>query len=238
MPTVLVTGGSRGLGRAIALHFGRAGWRVGVHFRDRKQDAAETADLITEQGGKGRIWQADVRNYQAVLSMIEDLVTCWSRLDVLICNAGIAQSGLVVRLPNPAWASCVDVNLTGVFHCLKAAGRFMVAQQEGAIILIGSYSAEHGRTGQAGYSASKAGAIGLFKTAAREWAPYNVRVNAVFPGWQETELAGAQVRDKKTFSSHLLAHSPDPGRVASSVFHLANLPDISGQIWNLDSRIG
>lgn len=237
MPTVLVTGGSRGIGRAIALHFGRAGWRVGVHYRDRRQEATRAAELITEQGGEGRIWQADVRHYPAVLAMIEDFVSCWSRLDVLICNAGIAESGLVLRLPSAAWASCVDVNLTGAFHCVKAAGRFMVAQQAGAIILIGSFSANQGTTGQAGYSASKAGAIGLFKTAAQEWAPYNVRVNAVFPGWQETELAGEHGRDKTAFSSHLLGRSPDLDSVARSVFHLAQLPDISGQIWNLDSRI-
>lgn len=236
-PTVLVTGGSRGIGREIALHFGRSGWRVGVHYHERTQEAVATADLILMQGGEGKIWQADVRDYQAVLAMMEDFVRWWGRFDVLVCNAGTASSGLVVRLPHHAWTSCLDVNLTGVFHCFKSAGRLMVEQQGGAIILIGSFSADHGNSGQAGYAASKAGAIGLLKTAAREWAPYNVRVNAVLPGWHETELAGPHAWDAKTYSSYLLDHPPDLSSVARSVFHLALLSDISGQVWNLDSRI-
>ncbi len=114
----------------------------------------------------------------------------------------------------------------------------MVDQHGGVIILLGSFSADHGNPGQAAYAASKAGAIGLLKTAAREWAPYNVRVNAVLPGWQATELAGKHAREADTYASYLLAHPPDLASVARSVFHLALLPDISGQIWNLDSRIG
>lgn len=127
-------------------------------------------------------------------------------------------------------------NLTGTFHCLCAMAESLIEQREGAIIVIGSYAGLHGAPGQAAYATSKAGLIGLVKTAAREWGPYNVRVNLVLPGWQNTGLAGGARPDPDGFTDHALGRSPALPEVAQTVVYLAKLRDVSGQIWNCDSR--
>jgi 3-oxoacyl-[acyl-carrier protein] reductase len=239
-PTVLVTGGSRGIGRAVCLEFGRAGWRVGVHYLARRQEAADTADLVKQSGGEAIPYCADIRNPAQVQTMVRDLAARWGRLDVMICNAGQAASGLVVRLRPDQWSALVETNLTGTFHCLQAAGRVMRDQKDGSVIVIASYAGLQGRPGQAAYAASKAGLLGLVKTAAREWGDHNIRINAVCPGWHRTDLSGSALPDpagEEGPSAHLLGRFVDLNEVARSIYHLALLQDISGQVWNLDSRI-
>lgn len=233
---VLVTGGSRGIGRAICLEFARAGWHVGVHFRDRRQDAEQTAASVKEAGGDGLLFQADIRNAREVDAMVERFAAQVGRLDVMICNAGQAAGHLVLRVTPEAWASTIDTNLTGTFYCLRAAGKFMLPRRAGSVVVISSFAGVQGRPGQAAYAASKAGLLGLVKTAAREWGPSNVRVNAVLPGWHRTELAGAAVPADNDFT-HVLGRLGDLQSVGRSIYHLALLPDVSGQVWNLDSRI-
>ena len=184
-PTVLVTGGSRGIGQAICLEFGHAGWRVGVHYRERKDDAARTAATVTAQGGEGVLYQADIGDARQVETMVQEFVSRWGRLDVLVCNAAQATSGLVIRLRPDEWKAVIETNLTGTFHCLKAAANHMLDQGDGSVIVVSSFAGMQGGAGQSAYAASKAGLLGLVKTAAREWGCSNVRVNAVFPGWHE-----------------------------------------------------
>jgi len=236
-PTVLVTGGSRGIGQAICLEFGRAGWRVGVHYRERKDDAARTAATVTANGGEGFSCQADIGDVRQVEAMVQEFVTRWGRLDVLVCNAGQAANGLVLGVRPDEWKAVIETNLTGTFHCLKVAARHMLAQGDGSVIVVSSFASVQGRAGQSAYAASKAGLLGLVKTAAHEWGRNNVRINVIFPGWHRTELSEAALLGMDDFEDHVLGRSPNLEEVARSVYHLALLKDISGQVWNFDSRM-
>lgn len=180
--------------------------------------------------------QADVRDGKQTQEMVGQLVDRWGRLDAMVCNAGVASGAFVLRVEAEAWATVVDTNLTGTFHCLRAAGSVMVAQRAGAIIVIGSLAGSLGTAGQAAYAASKAGLLGLVKTAAREWGRQNVRVNAVLPGWQKTALAGSAFPDDE-LADHALGRTPSLEDLARAVYQAAQRGDSSGQVWNLDSRI-
>lgn len=234
---MLVTGGSRGIGQAICLVFAQAHWHVAVHCRERAGEAEQTAALVRAAGGQATVCRADIRDADAVDAMIATVVSRWDRLDVLVCNAGLASGGLLLRLSADDWTRTIETNLTGTFHCVRAAGRRMVEQQDGTIIVVGSYAGSQGRTGQAAYAASKAGLLGLVRSAAKEWGPHNVRVNMVFPGWQATELSQHARPSPNDLRDHALGRFADLGEVARMVYHLACLKDVSGQVWNLDSRI-
>ena len=234
--TVLVTGASGGIGRAVSQAFGAAGWRVGVQYRTRSTDAARTAALVRRRGGVALCLQADIRDGKQTQEMVNRLVDRWGHLDVLVCNAGVASHGLVLRMRAEAWAAVVETNLTGTFHCLRAAGPVMARQRDGAVIVVGSLAALQGVVGQAAYAASKAGLMGLVKTTAKEWGKQNVRVNMVLPGWHKTALAGSAFPNEVS-DDHVLGRTPDLADVAASIYRLALLRDSSGQIWNLDSRI-
>jgi 3-oxoacyl-[acyl-carrier protein] reductase len=236
--TVLVTGGSGAIGRAICCRFGAAGWHVAVHYSTRLEAAEQTCSLVKDAGGEALPYQADVRDATQVARMIEQVAARSGTLDVLIANAGQASSRLLLRHPNQDWAEVIETNLTGAFHCLRAAGGVMVRQRAGSVVLIGSHAAFHGGAGQAAYAAAKAGLLGLMKSTAREWGSYNVRVNMMLPGWQKSPMAGAAVpMDNDQLSHHLLGRTPGLESVATAIYTLALMPDASGQIWNLDSRI-
>lgn len=236
-PTVLVTGGSRGIGRAICLEFGRAGWRVGVHYRERRAEAERTASLVKDCGGEAVLCRADVRDARQVQAMAGDLTARWGRVDVAVCNAGESMSGLVLRLSPERWASVIETNLTGTFHCLQAIGAVMWKQRAGSVVVVTSFAGLQGQAGQSAYAATKAGLLGLVKTAAREWGSHHVNVNAICPGWQRTELSEASMPEDAASSGHVLGRFVDVESVARSVHHLALLRGTSGQVWNLDSRI-
>jgi 3-oxoacyl-[acyl-carrier protein] reductase len=233
--TVLVVGGSGGIGRAICLAFGRAGWQIGVHARTRQRDAARTVAAVEKHGGPGLALQADIRDAKQVQEMVAHLMDRWKRLDALVFCAGQASSALVMRASLEDWMAMMAVNLTGAFHCLQASGAVMVPRRCGSIVVVGSLSSVQGQQGQAAYAAAKAGLLGLVKTAAKEWGPHNVRVNAVFPGWHKTVLSGEAFPD--TLGDHALGRTPGLGEVARSIVHLEQSEDVSGQIWNFDSRI-
>jgi 3-oxoacyl-[acyl-carrier protein] reductase len=236
-PTVLVTGASRGIGRAIGLQFGRAGWTVGVHYRQRADQAADTVREIARLGGQASAYQADVRHSRHVDEMFQQFLADRSKIDALVCNAAMSHSGLLLRHDEKEWEAVVSTNLTGAFHCIRAAAGAMAKQRQGCIIVIGSYSGLRGQCGQAAYSASKAGLLGLAKTAAHELASFHIRVNVVLPGWHPTELSGSAMPGPNETHDHLLARTPDLEEVTRTVVHLAALRDVSGQIWNLDSRL-
>lgn len=233
---MLITGASGGIGRAVSLAFGAAGWRVGVHCRTRSRAAAGTAAMVRRRGGVALCLQADIRDGKQTQEMVNRLMDRWGRLDVLVCNAGVTSNDLVLRLKPEAWAAVVETNLTGTFHCLQAAGSVMARQGDGAVMVVGSLAALQGAAGQAAYAASKAGLLGLVKTAAKEWGKQNVRVNMVLPGWQKTALAGSAFPGEAP-ADHVLGRTASLQEVADTIYRLALVRDSSGQLWNLDSRV-
>jgi 3-oxoacyl-[acyl-carrier protein] reductase len=233
---VLVTGASGGIGRALCLAFAKAGWSIGVHYYQNKTAAEDTIRQIQESGSAGELFQADIRNQQAVRQMVESYSRQATVPSVFVCNAGIGTSQLVLRQSEAAWANVIATNLTGTFHCLRAMAPPLLAQGGGSIIVIGSHAGFHGSIGQAAYAASKAGLIGLVKTAAKEWGPQNLRVNLVLPGWQKTGLSEGTMPETDGWSDHALRRPASIEEVASTVLYLAQLKDVSGQVWNCDSR--
>lgn len=233
--SVLVTGASGGIGADISRAFGSAGWWVGVHYHKSKASAEEVLSTIEGAGGSGALYEADVRDAQSV----EQMVGMFSRNSPpplsFVCAAGVGDSHLLLKLHEDHWAEVMATNLTGLFHCLRAMAPPLRAQGGGSIVVVGSYAGYQGSTGQAAYAASKAGQVGLVKTAALEWGQDNICVNLLWPGWQKTKLAGV-TRDKEGWHDHALGRPPALDEVVRSVVHLAQLHDISGQVWNCDSR--
>ncbi|HAP38790.1 MAG TPA: beta-ketoacyl-ACP reductase [Nitrospira sp.] len=234
--TVLVTGASGGIGRRLCLAFARDGFWVGVHYFRRRHAAEDTLAELTAAGGEGALFQADIRSRDAVQAMVDDLQCRRGRLDVLLCVAGIAGSHLVVRFPEEDWQRIIETNLSGTYRSMTAAAAVMTTGG-GSILVIGSYAGLHGTSGQGAYAASKAGLIGLVQTAAREWGPYNIRVNLICPGWQLTNLAGESYPTADELQDHVLGRVSNLNDVSMTICRLAQLPDVSGQVWNLDSRI-
>lgn len=235
-PAVFVTGASGGIGRAISLAFGAMGWHVGVHYSRNKPAAETTLRQIRAAGGTGDLYQADIRKSDSVQHMIDAWCTCVPTTAAFICNAGIAERGLLVRQTEQTWHEVMETNLTGTFHCLRAMAPPLLAHGGGSIIVIGSHTGFHGATGQAAYATSKAGLIGLVKSAAWEWGPQNVRVNLVLPGWQKTGLTADIFPEGSGWPDHALRRPPSLEEAARTVVHLAQLNDVSGQVWNCDSR--
>ena len=234
---VLVTGASRGLGRALAVGFGGGGARVVVNYRTNADEADRTVRAVEDAGGSAFAYQADVRDAKNVAAMVSAAVDRWHRLDVLVCSAAASDDSLILRLSDEAWDRVLATTLTGAFLCLQSAGAVMHAQGHGAVILIGSLAGLQGHSGQVSYAAAKAGLLGLMRTAAREWGVHGVRVNVVLPGWHATALTG--FRDDTTphpFKT-VLGHGTSMDAVASFVVSLAAMPDVSGQVFTLDSRI-
>ena len=234
---VLVTGASRGLGRAIAVGFGRAGDQVVVNYRTDAAEAERTARAVEEAGGAAIPYQADVRDAKNVAAMVAATVDRWGRLDVLVCSAAATDNRLLVRVSDEAWDMVVATTLTGAFHCLQQAGAVMQARKAGAVILIGSLAGLQGRAGQSPYAAAKAGLIGLMRSVAREWGSSNVRINMVLPGWHATALTGFSDDPASAPFEPVLGRGTTPDAVADFVVALAALPNVSGQVFNLDSRI-
>jgi 3-oxoacyl-[acyl-carrier protein] reductase len=233
---VLVTGASGGIGRAISLAFAAAGWSVGVHYHRNKAAAEGTLTQVVAAGATGALYEADIRECHAVEQMVEASCRLLPAPSVFVCNAGIGGSHLLLRQREEDWAEVIATNLTGTFHCLRAMAPPLLARGGGSIIVIGSHAGFHGSIGQAAYAVSKAGLIGLVRTAAQEWGAGNVRVNLLLPGWQKTELTTGVMPTDESWNGHALGRPPSREEVAKTVIHLAQLHDVSGQVWNCDSR--
>ncbi|MBA5867021.1 MAG: SDR family NAD(P)-dependent oxidoreductase [Nitrospira sp. CR1.3] len=233
---VLVTGASGGIGRAISLAFAHVGWFVGVHYHQGKKSAEETLRQVCAVAGTGSLHQADLRVSEAVQQMVEAFVRTAPDVTALVCNAGVGGGGLVLRQQDDDWSNIIATNLTGTFHCLKAIGPILLGRGGGSIIVVGSHAAYFGSRGQSAYAASKAGLIGLVKTVAREWGAGNVRVNLLLPGWHRTALSEGAYPDDQEWRDHALRHPPSLNEVARTAVHLAQTQDVSGQVWNCDSR--
>lgn len=233
---VLVTGASGGIGRAISLAFAAAGWSVGVHYHQNKAAAEDTLSHVVAAGGTGTLYEADIRESHAVQRMVDASCSQVPAPSVFVCNAGIGGSCLVLKQREEEWAEVLDTNLTGTFHCLRAMAPPLLARGGGSIVVMGSYAGFHGSIGQAAYATSKAGLIGLVKSAAQEWGSQNIRVNLLLPGWQRTGLSEGTMPKSGGWTDHALRRPPSIEEVAQTVLHLAQLNDVSGQVWNCDSR--
>ena len=231
----LVTGSSRGLGKAVAFAFGKDGYRVAVHYRERKEAAEEVASMINESA----VFQADVGNIKEVKAMIDGVISLWGRVDLLINNAGITKEALLIKTSEEEFDDILNTNLKGPFNLIRAAAPHMMKRKSGHIINISSYAGLKGRAGLSAYAASKAGLVGLTKTAARELAGYNIMVNAVLPGYMLTDMgvdANEKARERALHDS-LIKEFTEKERVAEFVCALTRMKGVTGQVFNLDSRV-
>lgn len=236
---IIVTGASRGLGKEIALRFGRAGCCVVVNYYEREADARGVADAVVASGGEAICCRADVRLSRDVAAMVQKALAQWDSLDLFVNNAGLTMDGLLLRMSEEEWDAVMDTNLTGAFHCIREAAEHMSKVKGGHIINISSIVGVQGREGQANYSASKAALIGLTKACAQELGSSNIQVNAILPGYLPTDLGGT-VSDamlSKIVSHNALGRISDAAEVADFIYHLSHMKNVSGQVFNLDSRI-
>lgn len=195
---VLVTGASRGIGRAIAERFARDGALVIINYVQSQDAAEETQSGIAQSGGQAELSRFDVANGDEVHTAFQQIVEKHGRIDIVVNNAGLAIDNLLLRLKEEEWERVMDVNLKGVFLCTKAAARPMLRQRSGRIINLTSVVAQTGNPGQAAYTAAKAGVIGFTRTMAKELASRSVTVNAVAPGFIETDMTGSLPEEVKS----------------------------------------
>ncbi len=236
---VIVTGSSRGLGREIALKFGEQGDNVVVNYLCDETGANAVARDISAASGDAIPVRADVSSKKDVDALIQAAVVRWGRIDVLVNNAGRTRDRLLLRMAEQDWDDVIGTNLSGSFNCMRAVSNIMIQQRRGHIISLASIVGMQGREGQANYSASKAGLIGLTKSCAKELGPYNIKVNAVLPGYLRTDMGetiNASARDRIA-RENTLQRSTEPSEVAEFIVHLSRMNNVSGQVFNLDSRI-
>lgn len=236
--TALVTGASRGIGRAIALALAKEGYAVAVNYAGSREAAEAVRGEITAAGGQAFILQGDVSSAEDVDRIFKTVKEEFGFLDVLVNNAGITRDSLLVRMKENQWDEVIDTDLKSNFLTVKAAGAMMMRRKKGAIINIASVSGIIGNMGQLNYSAAKAGVIGLTKAAARELAPRGIRVNAVAPGFIVTDMTDKIPDDLKDgmLRSIPLGRFGEAEEVAKAVAFLASdkASYITGQVLKVD----
>ncbi|MUP50228.1 beta-ketoacyl-ACP reductase [Veillonellaceae bacterium M1-70] len=236
--TAIVTGGSRGIGRAIAEQLAQAGANVAIIYAGRTEAAEETLRLVQAAGSKGKIIQCDVSQEAAVAAMVKEVKDDFGSVDILVNNAGITRDTLLMRMKTEDWQAVLDTNLTGAFYCTRNAVKWMMKQRSGAIVNITSIVGQIGNAGQANYAAAKAGMIGFTKAVAKEFAARRIRVNAVAPGFIETDMTAVLSEEAKKgiLASIPLGYMARPEEVAKAVVFLASdeAQYITGQVLNVD----
>lgn len=234
----LVTGGSRGIGAAIAKALAKEGAAVVINYNGSGERAKAVAEEIKVSGGKAEIYQCNVADFDACGEMIKTLIQKYGRIDILVNNAGITKDGLLVKMTEEDFDAVINTNLKGAFHTIRHMSRYFLKQKSGKIINISSVSGIMGNAGQANYSASKAGIIGLTKSAARELASRGINVNAIAPGFIATDMTDSMPKEarEKMIEKIPLNRIGGPEEIADlAVFLASDKADyITGQVFAVD----
>lgn len=235
---VLITGAGRGIGRAIAIALAKEGAEVVINYNGSEERAKEVKQTIEENGGKASIYKCNVSDFTACEAMIKDIVKEYGHLDILVNNAGITKDGLIMKMKEEDFDSVLNVNLKGTFNTIRHSARQMLKQRSGKIINISSVSGILGNVGQANYAASKAGVIGLTKTMARELGSRGITVNAIAPGFVDTEMTevlSEEIRENAC-KQIILGRFGKPEDIANTAVFLASdkADYITGQVISVD----
>jgi 3-oxoacyl-[acyl-carrier protein] reductase len=234
----IVTGGSRGIGRAVALELARRGAAVVVNYNKSPEAARAVVNEIEAAGGRAASFQADVSDSLAAQNLIKFAVDTFGDLHILVNNAGITRDTVIMLMSEPDWDAVLDTNLKSTFNCSKAAVKHMMRKRYGRIVSISSVSGQMGNAGQTNYSASKAGQIGFSKALAREVAARNITVNVVAPGFVDTEILASMPPDLLDAAMKMvpLARKARPEEIAYAVAFLASdqAAYITGQVLGVD----
>lgn len=234
----LITGAGRGIGRAIAIALAKEGAEVVINYNGSEERAKEVKQTIEENGGKASIYKCNVSDFVACEAMIKDIVKEYGHLDILVNNAGITKDGLIMKMKEEDFDSVLNVNLKGTFNTIRHSARQMLKQRSGKIINISSASGILGNVGQANYAASKAGVIGLTKTMARELGSRGITVNAIAPGFVDTEMTevlSEEIRENAC-KQIILGRFGKPEDIANTAVFLASdkADYITGQVISVD----
>lgn len=236
--TALVTGASKGLGRAIAIRLAEQGVRVAVNYNSSPDAAADVVETITGAGGSAFAFQADVADLEQVAAMVKRVEEELGAVDIMVNNAGIINDQLLMRMSDEAWRQVIDINLNGTFYCTRAVLRNMVRARWGRVINIGSVVGLRGNPAQTNYSASKAAVIGFTKALAKEVANRNITANVVAPGYFETETTSILTDEQKARWLSVIpqGHFGEADDVAHMVTYLADekAKYITGQVISVD----
>jgi 3-oxoacyl-[acyl-carrier protein] reductase len=234
----LVTGGSRGIGRAIALELAARGAAVVVNYNKSPESAEEVVNKIKESGGKAAASQADVSDFKQAEALVKFTVDTFGDLSILVNNAGITRDQLIMMMPEADWDAVINTNLKSTFNCSKAAVKHMMRKRVGRIINIASVAGQMGNPGQTNYSASKGGQIAFTKALAREVAARNITVNAIAPGFVDTEILDAMTPETLAAALKMvpLARKGKPEEIAYAAAFLASdeAAYITGQVLGVD----
>ena len=234
----LITGASRGIGRAIALKLAAEGAKVAINYAGNTAKAEEVKAEIEKNGGEAILVQADVADSAAVETMVNTVVEKFGQIDILVNNAGITRDGLLMRMKDEDFDAVINTNLKGVFYCTKLVSKLMMKKRSGRIINMASVVGLMGNAGQTNYAAAKAGVIGFSKSAAKELAARGITVNMVAPGFIDTDMTAAMTDKAKemTLTGIPLNRMGTPEDVANAVAFLVsdNASYITGQVINVD----